>query len=374
MAESCLRAGWNVSAIDQFGDWDLRKICPVDVVADLNQIPAAVAALHGNPLLLFGSGYESIVMRHTKQNWRFPVANCSRSAAWKAMDAGYWTNRMNREICRTPRIAEPGKPLPAGRWIAKPVGGSGGVGIRWTGECMDAGSWLTREFIPGNPVGVTAWSNGSHTEILGAFQILAGQKEFGAAEPFVYCGSIGPWRFSATEKRQLVPMVDEIIRVTGVRGLFGIDLVQTETDLVPIEINPRPTATCELMERLVWTANPSASILPLHFSAFGLCDYDDNFVSGMNRAMQSGIFLGKAVLYHDGPLPRIVSPRHHQELIHLQTRSLAADIPLPGTKIRPGQPVITLFSSDDSPEKVRDQLVALAASVRNWLRLRSPNM
>ena len=133
-------------------------------------------------------------------------------------------------------------------------------------------------------------------------------------------------------------------------GLFGIDLILKDGHPWPIEVNPRYTASVEVLE---WALG--RSLLAEHLQVFG-------FEIGRRSGETSPeTFAAKAIAYadrafrwpSDWPIGKI-DPAEFPEV---------ADVPQPETTFRPGDPVLTVFARGESPERCRR---ALADGVRNW--------
>jgi predicted ATP-grasp superfamily ATP-dependent carboligase len=112
----------------------------------------------------------------------------------------------------------------------------------------------------------------------------------------------------------------------GLRGLFGVDGILGADGFWPVEVNPRYTASVEVLER----ANGLQSLL-WHQAGCeeGLAD--------LPPPPTSGRLIGKACLFARRPVifpaagPWGASP------------AAFADLPHPGERIEPGRPILTFF-------------------------------
>jgi predicted ATP-grasp superfamily ATP-dependent carboligase len=116
--------------------------------------------------------------------------------------------------------------------------------------------------------------------------------------------------------------------MSGIRGVFGIDFVLNHRGVHVLEVNPRQTASMELIER-----RHGLSIFDTHVQACrgSLPEFD------LARVRGSGRVIGKAVAF----------ARVDLELGDTRTwlRSGIADVPRPGTTTPAGAPVCTVFAS-----------------------------
>src|SRR5262249_33140089 len=68
------------------------------------------------------------------------------------------------------------------------------------------------------------------------------------AGPFQYCGSIGPIEPEWCLQEELELLGNVIAEGCSLRGLFGIDGIRAESHLYSVEVNPRYTASMELLD------------------------------------------------------------------------------------------------------------------------------
>src|SRR5207248_128787 len=77
-------------------------------------------------------------------------------------------------------------------------------------------------------------------------------QQFGAPdlpeEPFLYTGSSGPRRLNPGEVGQLSLLGESLTRRFGLRGLFNVDYVFRGSGIWPLEVNPRYSASVEVLE------------------------------------------------------------------------------------------------------------------------------
>ena len=161
------------------------------------------------------------------------------------------------------------------------------------------------------------------------------------ARGFHYAGSIGPVPLDDAAMSRWRELGVVLARSFGLRGLFGVDAVMRDGVPWPVEINPRYTASVEVLERA-----GDVALLELH---------RDVFAGGRPRtpsALRRNEVCGKAILYARAPLtfPAI-------------DFADCADIPHAGETIEQGRPVLTLFAAaetvDDCCMKLREKVQVL---------------
>jgi predicted ATP-grasp superfamily ATP-dependent carboligase len=361
-AFSALRAGLQPTCIDLFADADLQARCRVVRI----------------PPEKYPHGFLQAAEKEPPAPWMFTGGLENRAGLVRLIAEqrplwGVGPDQLKR--MRNPRILrlldvpcpaywhKARCDLPAGEWLVKPWVGSGGTGIRrWSGSRPPAALLKThyfQEFIEGTPSAAIFVGDGENARLLGVTKQLVGESWLHAA-PFHYCGSIGPLRLNAALREAYERLGTALANLCRPRGLFGVDCIQHGNIPFPVEVNPRYTASVELLEY-----GEGASAIALHRAAF-----DPNAPSATEtRPGEAGI-VGKAILFackplifpSDGPwMPSLRSPTALNELPEF------ADIPHAGEWIGKGRPILTLFARADSERACRGKLRAIARYLESRL-------
>jgi len=238
-------------------------------------------------------------------------------------------------------------PLPrpgSGRWIVKPLASGGGHGItRWRGGTrLPPGTYL-QERIAGAPGSVVFAADGARSVPLGLTRMLVGDRAFGAGG-FRYCGSLLVARADAFDERLealAAYIAGTVTAAFRLRGVNGVDFVERGDTLYPIELNPRYTASMELVQRAY-----GLSIFEIHARA---CR-GDLPAFDLAAARGSGRVLGKAIVYAQRDVT-MGDTRPWLDDDHLR------DIPQPGDRIPRGRPICTVFASGRDANTCYDALV-----------------
>ena len=199
-----------------------------------------------------------------------------------------------------------------------------------------------------------AGENGA--EFLGATRQLTGERWL-HAKPFAYCGSIGPLKLSAPFRTALNELGQTLARGCMLRGLFGVDCIVRNDVPIPVEVNPRYTASVEVLE------HAGISAFSMHRRIF---EAGEELVSLPQRPGVHGkaIFFAREALIFPSNGPWLVSlkkPFDPGELLAF------ADLPHAGERIEAGQPVLTFFASVSSVADCENQLRQIAADLDHWL-------
>jgi predicted ATP-grasp superfamily ATP-dependent carboligase len=232
---------------------------------------------------------------------------------------------------------------PGGRWLVKPVWGLGDPIHLWTAaDADDRPSPLVylQEYIEGESQSVLFCAERGRAHLLGVTRQLVGEDWVHAA-PFRYCGSIGPLRPDAIQGQALERFGSILSRKCGLRGLFGVDGIMRDGAFWPVEVNPRYTASVEVLEYAL-----GLSAMAWHRAAFDPSTPQPATLTGVQ-----GPCVGKAVYFarddlkfpDDGPWDDVL-----RSLSILSAPPAFADIPHPRTAIQAGWPVLTFFARGDT--------------------------
>jgi uncharacterized protein len=354
LAESAARAGYEVVAVDGFGDLDLRAHAREVVVARVGSAGgystrAAVRAARAvrRDAACYVASFENhpravAALARESPLWGNPPAVLARVRHPVALARALAARGFATPVARlTPPVARPRLP-----WLLKPRASGGGSGIApWrAGQRVPAGSYLQQR-ITGVPGSIVFAADGRQAVPLGLSLLLAGEREFGAAR-FRYCGNIlaPPGARMLRLARRLAQAVTEEF---GLVGVNGIDFIAAGGVPYTIEVNPRYTASMELVERAT-----GVSLFAVHARACaGILPQFD--VTAADRAPGT---VGKAIVYARRDL---VAPDTRGWLDDESVR----DVPVPGERIDRGRPICTIFARGRTPARCRAALVARARAL-----------
>jgi uncharacterized protein len=361
-AESAARAGYEVVAVDGFGDLDLRA-CATEVhvvrVGGGGRFSARAAAA-----AVRDAACEAAVYAASFENHPGAVRTLAANRAlWGNPPAVLTQARDPRRLARV--VGEAGLPGPRVRltrpgpgtrsaWLVKPLrsGGGEGVAVWRRGAPVPRGSYL-QERIAGVAGSIVFAADGRRAVPLGLSRILAGEAAFGA-DGFRYCGSIlGPAtdpQFPADEGLldRATRLAESVTRAFGLVGVNGVDFVARRGVPYAIEVNPRYTAAMELVERAY-----GISLFDVHVRACRQELPAFDLAAARRRTPQA---VGKAIVYARRPTA-LGDTRGW--LLGSEVR----DIPAPGTRFAPREPMCTIFA------RGRDAAACFAALAGRATRL-----
>jgi len=130
-------------------------------------------------------------------------------------------------------------------------------------EPFDPKDWLTQEYIEGNPVSCTTISNGVESEIISVNNQIVGDKSLNSPKDFMYCGNIVPANVSEEEKMLIVDISLKLSSELGLKGINGFDFVLRNSYPYLMEINPRIPGSIRASEEAM-----NLNLLDLHIKSF----------------------------------------------------------------------------------------------------------
>ena len=373
-AQSARRAGLAVHAADLFADSDLCAVAAsvarvpaerypdglLDLVAPLPLAPwCYTGALENRPDLL-----ERLAAVR-------PLAGCAPAAVRLVRDPFRLAADVREAGLQFPHTCpDPvGVPLD-GSYVQKPLASASGHGIRrWTADLSAAASGqnqaalIWQKWIEGEAVAAVFLLSGAGAELLGTSHQLLGQ-DWCHARGHLYCGSVDvPLPLLAESIRRDWDAVGRLLATaSGLRGVVGVDAVADRAGrLTVIEVNPRPTASLELIER-----RTGRSLAGEHLRACGFPCPIQKLLAGIDPA--STTCWAKAILR--APHALTVDQRWLEKLAFHTTGwcqqdgwSAVADLPESGEPIPLGGPVLTLLAPGAGPEAAQLRLIQRCATL-----------
>ena len=350
-AESAARAGYEVVAVDGFGDLDLRARAHSVHVARSGgrfSVRAAVAAARGldADVVCYVGSFE----------------NHARAVGALAAGRVLWGNRPAvlaavRDPVRLARaLRARGLPTPAvrvtapraataRRWLVKPRASGGGGGVApWRGGPLPRGSYLQQR-VTGVPGSIVFAADGQTAVPLGVSRALAGDARFGdVAGGFRYCGSL----LVAPEEPlfgRACRLAATVTAAFGLVGVNGIDFVARGAVPYAVEVNPRYCASMELVERA-----RGISIFAVHARA---CAGE---LPALVHTRPAADVIGKAIVYaREDVMPEGTARWLEDDDVR--------DVPAPGEGIARGHPICTVFARGRSVTACGAALAARARTV-----------
>jgi predicted ATP-grasp superfamily ATP-dependent carboligase len=365
-AESAARAGFTVTAIDAFGDLDQHpSVRGLSLRRDFNAAVSAPAMANASRTI----ECDAVTYLSNFENHPGAVSTLAAGRAlWgngptvlgQVRDPIVLAQTLRTRACAVPKVvvadagtaeAVPDAESECGHWLVKPLASGGGHCVRqWRRGARLPRDCYGQELVDGTPGSVVFVAAGGRAVPFGVSRQLVGEHAFGASG-YRYCGSIlaaaGDAQFPRDEA--LVDAAGALARTVaeefGIVGVNGIDFIARDGVPYAIEVNPRWSASMELVER-----------------AYGLSVFGGLPEFDLKRARRAGGAAGKAVVFA------------RRDVVAGDTRAwlpdddagdvaVIRDIPHPGERIPAGRPVCTVFAAGPDAATCYDALVRRAEMV-----------
>ncbi|TNC15873.1 ATP-grasp domain-containing protein [Methylobacterium terricola] len=352
LAAAARRAGYRPFVADLFGDADTRALA-----AGYRRVPgrlgagpgahgiesalADLAAEAGDAVgLVLGSGFEGARNLMRRLAGRHTLLGASPEAVATLKDPGRFAALCRRLGIPHPEIALAPVPDPAG-WLVKRRGASGGGHIRRAGPGrLPAGAYLQRR-VPGRPHALNALADGRGVAVLAVTEQWTAP---GPDRPFRYAGAAGPATLPDCVRDAAERALAGLVAATGLSGLVSADLLVEGDRWWLLEINPRPGATLDVLDR------GPAPLFAAHLAA------------ARGRLPEHRPILPAAaaseILYADAAMAAVPA---------LDWPDWAMDRPSAGSRVAAGAPVCTVIAEGGDAAAARRAVAARGAELRMML-------
>lgn len=382
LAASAKRAGYQVFAVDHFGDQDLKHVCrgSLSVIKQrrgkscghlssnfspeiLLQLTKALLKRYEIDALLLSSGLDDSSDILFELNELVPILGNHPSIIKKIRDKIEFFHELDRLEISHPETAvaedleeareeskDVGYPV-----VVKPWSGFDGAGVRKARDSRELKQAFREASLVNKKVLIQKYISGTHasasliSSINGAITLtlneqLIGMQEFGQREPFGYCGNVVPLSAPRRVVEECNSMVERVAQHFGLVGSNGVDLVLSKEG-VPyvIEVNPRFQGTLECVERVL-----GMNIVETHVKA---CMEEK--LPRVDWALSS--LCARFILFAP---QRLVAPE-------LNTFRGVSDIPMPGVIVEEGEPLCSFLIEGPNKECLFQKASETAGAIRN---------
>jgi predicted ATP-grasp superfamily ATP-dependent carboligase len=348
LAAAARRAGFRPLVADFFDDLDTRALAAANVLAgDIQrgfEAPLLIERLldlaqRGNPIgLVYGSGFEDRPEILAEIARHFPLYGNSVEVVARAKDP-----RLLARACRDLAVPHPAiafdLPSEPSEWLIKRQGGGGGLHVALAGSVRAAPLEYYQRRVHGSPVSILLLANGRRSQVLGISMQWAAPN---GDRPFRFGGAVRPAELDAAMEQYICAAAENLSAAFGLVGLNSVDFLVGVDSFHLLEINPRPGATLDIFaHRRLFAAHIEScrGHLPNEPLIF-------------TRAYAT------AIAY--APCDLALMPE-------LDWPMWCMDRQKPGTRLRYGDPVCTVFAEAEQPEVARAVVGERVAALREDL-------
>jgi predicted ATP-grasp superfamily ATP-dependent carboligase len=357
-AVSAARSGFIVYASDLFADVDLSRIAQQATLVDdyPSGLGGVIRGKQPGPWLYTGAleNHPDLIDSWASQR---PLWGNLGEVVRRVRDPSLLAATLAKGGVKSPAVTTQMEYVPTdGSWLLKPFKSAGGQRIsRWRGsQEVDFGEyesnpcgWYFQQHVKGKPHSAAYIMANGHAVLLGVTEQLIGSLD-SASEDFRYRGSVGPVDLLSHDEDAVLQIGAVLADAFRLTGLVGVDFVLNAEGVWPIEVNPRLTASVEVIERA-----SGLEAVQLHADA---CERGD---LPLAAARAGGQFAGKEVVFAPERVrfSHVSTDRTSTEML----LTSLADIPRPDSFIEAGWPIATVFAVGDSLAAVHAELRRNAA-------------
>jgi predicted ATP-grasp superfamily ATP-dependent carboligase len=372
MMESAVHSGYQATALDAFGDRDLKLLGESHSLHhDFHSVYSPNALYKASRMFAFDAvSYTSNLENHPQILDRF--AECHQIIGnspqvirsvrhWPSLFSGLKSAGFS--VPETFFAGEIQEVDDTRQWLIKPVLSGGGHGIAFLdpraqflfrkANNYGVPGFMLQEYIAGKPCSASFVANGSNCVVLGIAEQLIGLNQFGS-HGLRYCGNIFPLpEMLIPELRkaileQVTNTATFLTRKHGLSGVNGMDFILRGDQIFLTEVNPRYSASMELIFQ--------AFGLPL-FSLHASAVLDGRLpLFHLNEELRGGEFFGKAILFAE----RDARAPNTKDWFARDIR----DVPESGETLRKGGPICTLLAHAPTYHETFAELTGKARALK----------
>ncbi len=376
-AQCAKRQGLEVIAVDTCADRDLVSQCQKHYRLGDPKWPDDLNASHpGVPLLLTGGmehrirwvdqchsiakrggpdGKQLSAMR-SLDNWEKWAV--SSELGWPA------TYRKIQDFTKFPdRLA-------GSDWLLKPFNSAGGIGVIDLTNAVFLNDQLhqkpaeayIQKRLPGVAIGITFLSSEFGTALVGAAAAWSPDTR-PTKSRYIYRGSYGPIPLTDEQIDRLQRFAGSVGRESGLLGLWQADFLVHYGSLTLLEINPRWSASMDILDVCL-----DLRLVEMHYECIcknlSQAAHEQFAMKACKRARESiESMMGKLVVYAPNAFTVSQAQSDHWwknrwecDVKTRRNRSQFADIPMAGTEVEIGDPILTVVTSGRSHESILREL------------------
>lgn len=362
MAESARRAGYEVVALDAFGDRDTRQAAAAwhDIGTgqgarlDGARVLATLAALRqqrpGLTGWIAGTGFEAMPEVLAQGAALLPLLGTPPPAQAALRCPGTFFAALAALGLPHP-ATQTQRPDPAEGWLYKDFGSSGGWQVRAARAAPPSPPALAyyQRHAAGEPMSCLFIGNGRAARVLGHQHQLVAPL---GARPWVWRGVVGQVAVREPVRAVLEQALAALVPQFGLHGLASLDYLQGGDTVQLLECNPRPSASMALYD-----GGDAPSLIEAHVQACLQGGLPGPWAAaGLPRGTQ-WVFAERPVQLGRGILAR------------LQDSGWCHDLAAGPVRVGRHEPVCTVTAQAQDVATVRHLLATRVRQVQAWLGL-----
>lgn len=256
LAASARLADLSVVVLDLFNDVDTRRLAVKSERCAaarggfsarlLLERAHALSEPDGFAGIVVGSGLEGRTRLHSQLARVGPLTGNSPECVARVKAPKSFFGMLDQVGVPHPAVSV-SSPQGSDGWLSKRIGGAGGSHVRPARFAASHGNGrYFQRLVQGTAMSVLFLADGLGTEVLGFNRLIS--VRLSASQPFVFAGAVSEPEPCQALLEQISGIVADLTRELSLRGVNGLDFIQTPEGPQIIELNPRPTASMALHE------------------------------------------------------------------------------------------------------------------------------
>jgi len=189
--------------------------------------------------------------------------------------------------------------------------------------------WLIQEYIEGIPVSCTVISNGKECAVISINRQIIGEQFLNPPKDFMYCGNIVPSGLSESEERKIAEISMALTKELGLKGINGFDFVIKDKVPFFMECNPRIPGSIRASELAL-----DLNLLDLHIKSFTIREWKQ--ISKIIKSSTFKSFSTKLVVFTPKTIEKsLINKINHLNFVHDKTE--------PTRDVFKGEPLCTIL-------------------------------
>ncbi|MGZ4999459.1 MAG: ATP-grasp domain-containing protein [Methylomonas sp.] len=252
LAQMAVDAGFTPIAIDCFADSDTRQLA-LDAAkvsslrfGDVQDVLERMRDKYGLTHVVYGSGFEAYTETLVCLENDWVVLGNSAGVFTQFQDKPAFFSRLAQLSIPYPETVF-SRPKGDDIWLAKPMRGEGGVGIRFYDptSTADSGGCYWQRFLDGEALSVSFVAYRNKIKVLGFNRQWTAAIADGE-QPFLFAGIANHADVSSEHRLQVCEWLDKLAKIYALRGLGSLDFVVSNGCCYVLEINARIPASAQL--------------------------------------------------------------------------------------------------------------------------------
>jgi predicted ATP-grasp superfamily ATP-dependent carboligase len=195
---------------------------------------------------------------------------------------------------------------------------------------FNASEWIIQEYIEGTPISCTTISNGEECEIISINKQIIGEQIVNSPKDFMYCGNTVPANLSKKEEKLISKISKILSNELNLTGINGFDYVLKNHYPFLMEINPRIPGSIRASETSL-----GLNLLDLHIRSYIPNEWEQ--VKNLLRSSKHHQYSTKFIYFSPKEIDKSSIVKINQlEFIHDKSE--------PVRKIQQGEPVCTILT------------------------------